>query len=162
LTFSPGKERHCEGAVAESFEGVLFPLADWLNCLEREITAPDPWVTISEYSTLAKISPATDTPNTPFTYPELEAIWKGLTAIQSTLLIHAGESRTQQALVNSQMEFLIESSKRMGRKDWLLIAIGSFVRIASAMCLSPEIDRHIFEQLRDAVNGIIHIAPLLA
>ena len=162
LSFSPGKERLREEMFSRSFENIVFVLADWLNCLEKEISAPDPWGAISEYSTLAQIAPAPDIPNTAFTYPELEAIWKGLTAIQSTLLIHAGESGTHQALVNSQIAFLIESSKRMGRKDWLLIAIGSFVTIASAMSLSPEIARQLFHQLQDAVNGIIHIAPLLA
>jgi len=160
--YQPGSERFNESELEPAFPQVCYDFARWLAYLDREITAPDPWTTMSDYSTLVEVAPATQAPNTPFSFSELEGIWKAMGAIQATLLAHEESAGDQQKLITSQIEFLIESSKRMGRKDWLLLAIGSLVTICSAMSLSPDVARQIFHQLRDAVGGIIQLVPMIA
>ena len=159
--YSPGQETPLEEGPAGDWNYTCHTFAQWLSFLSREMETYDPWEQLAEYSQLVEVSPARDMPNNAFTFPELEGIWKGLTAIQATLLEHAGNSAERQQFITGQISYLIESSKRMGRKDWLVLAIGTFVGIVSNMALSADVTHQIFNQLKDVLAGFVELIPRL-
>jgi len=157
IRYAPGEQYEEERFDSRQWSEASECFHGWLESLRTELNTPDPWDDVAKFSAIVPFSPAQDNPNTAFSYQETQAIWKALGAIQQTLLNEAHDSEEHQALIETQIGFLVESSKTMGRKDWLVIAIGTLVTIAVAMSLSPETGKAIFHILEQAVAGAVHL-----
>ena len=90
-------------------------------------------------------------------FGEIEKVAKA--EIRQLLLEQVQDSQPNVHLIDAELKSLIESSKRMGRKDWFNLAIGTLINLAIAIALPPEITRQAFEILRDALGGIVDFLP---
>lgn len=157
IDFSPGDQHAQEHAETSAWSEVQNEFNYWLINLAREINTPDPWRDLAKYSTAVPIVPEPETPNTPFTAPELQGIWKALGHIQEQLLNEAGGNKSHRKLVESQMKFLIDASERMGRKDWLMLAIGALAGVFTTLAIPAEAAGSILQILKGAVAGAFHL-----
>jgi len=124
--------------------------------LKREIDAPDLWNSISQGTDLID-SAASDTPNTPFTPDEKKYILSGLNEIkQYFLTAHKLDSE----LVEGRINYLIEASERLGRKDWKNLLLATLISIIVSAAFPPEMVRELFIFVGTVLRQILE-TPLL-
>ena len=56
--------------------------------------------------------------------------------------------------IEERLDEAAEASKRMGRKDWLLLFSGIIFTLIIAGTVTPDVADHIFTA---AINGLIHL-----
>ena len=63
--------------------------------------------------------------------------------------------------LNEQIDYLIEASSRIGRKDWLMIAASSIITIVVTLSLDTTKGRTLFELFRAALSALGFGSPLI-
>lgn len=157
LSFSPGEQTVTDSGICQTWQNVTSRFSDWCRYLLRELNTPDPWENLAHVAHAVPFAAATNAPNTPFSFPELEGIWRALSHIQGQLLVEHAPTEQQREYVKGQIHFLVESSKTMGRKDWIILAIGALVGFVQSLALSPDQAQALFHNFGDAVRGIVHL-----
>lgn len=141
-------------AACSTFETIEAHLGAWLNSAvstfsreEREESAPDLWAQLD-----AAIG-GTDTDNTAFS-PE-ERLY-----LADRLRRFGGEVRERQLLPSAQnnvllerIEYLIRASNRLGRKDWIVAAIG----VLAGFALQSELASNVARQLLQSIGAAVHL-----
>ncbi|GAH49331.1 unnamed protein product, partial [marine sediment metagenome] len=153
IVFSPGSGRPVEkNLVAPEWESIPPYVSQWLAELKREVEEPDLWAHISEYRLPEGATPRDDTSNKPFAAFEVEQIEKSIREIGIFLREHYGESEG----IEGKLDYLIEASKRMGRKDWLNICIGTLVTLGVTQAIQGEHIQHVWNLIRAALKGVVY------
>jgi hypothetical protein len=93
-------------------------------------------------------------PNEPFSKPEIDKITKGLQEVRAYLSEHIKSSKQHTDFINERIEYLIDSAKRLGKKDWFHILIGVFSSIITALALSPEEGKAIWKIFRESLRAL--------
>lgn len=132
---------------------------EWLNNLKQEIEAPDLWELAHEENNLLDSVGKTSTlENTPFSEDEQLLISSKILEIGNFLINTQGLNVHQQQTVKKQLEYLVDSSKRLGRKDWMNIGIGALFSLAMQLYLPAEPSRqllHMFSTFfRHLISGL--------
>ena len=149
------KVTECETSATwpEQFEFVK----RWLASLKRETESPDLWGAISKEARILESAASSDSSNAPFTLEEKAYILQGIDEIKQYLLT---AHKLDPELVESRLNYLIESSERVGRKDWLNLLISVLVGIVISAALPPEATRELFRFVGTVLRQIIN-TPLL-
>jgi hypothetical protein len=155
--FSPGRERCIEQLAMGSWLDQLVVVGSWLKYLTRELTQPDLWSDLSKYHLMQGEILTADIGNEPFTVKEAEQLSEGIRKVRAYIAAEFTLSADQQDLVNEKLDYLLEASKRQGRKDWFHTSIGVIISLAATMAFSPEQTKNIWSILKGAINGIIYI-----
>lgn len=112
-------------------------LDEWLQAVRHEDEAPDLWNVVQGERALADAAAET-TDNAPFTPQERTEISKRLEEIREYLVEARQIEARQAAIVNGQLAYLRSAADRVGRKDWLNIALSVLVGITLYLALPPE------------------------
>ena len=106
---------------------------------------------------MARVSASDD--NRPFSVDEL-------TRIESTLDRLLSEFQEQQRLDQAQFSILqigIEDMKRastrIGRKDWMLLAIGTLLTIMVPAAFPPDVANAVFQTVMSGASWVISATP---
>lgn len=110
----------------------------WLQFLHREIDAPDLWAGVGQERALANAASSAETDNKPLNPTEKQLASESLKAIKATLLSMQQFDVRQAAIIDNQFKHLGEAVGRVGRKDLLLLTLGSLVTIIVALSLTQE------------------------
>ena len=153
---SPGDQTLIQVQNANSWQTQVKFFAHWLSSLRRETESPDLWGAISQEAQLLE-SAASDASNVSFTVEEKLYIVQGINEIKQYLLT---AHKLDPELVESRLNYLIESSERVGRKDWLNLLISVLVGIVISAALPPEATRELFSFVGTVLRQIIN-TPLL-
>lgn len=154
--FSPAAEVEFNTVKFGDFNRQLTGFVDWLNWLRRETEAPDLWGAISQEANL--ISATSDTDNTPFSADERVYIRSGLNEINQYLLT---AHRLDPELVEGHLKYLVESSDRLGRKDWKNLLLATLVSIVMSGVLPAESVREVFMFVGTVLRQILTTSLLL-
>jgi hypothetical protein len=157
--FSPGDNKLVMETYPGSWEGQLSYFRSWLTFLKREIQQPDLWVELAKYQLPPGEQISIEIANEPFTTQQVDQIAEGVEKIRKYLEVEFDLDTQQKALVNEKLKYLLEASKRQGRKDWLHTSIGVIFTIATGLALAPEQAKAIWNILKVAVSGIIQLIP---
>lgn len=111
----------------------------WLEQLKKEVDAPDLWATIGQEKALSTAASSANLDNRPFTAAEQSLIATKLDEIKGYLLESQEFAAEQAENVERQFAYLGESSRRLGRKDWLNALIGALVSQAINLAVPPEV-----------------------
>lgn len=114
----------------------------WLKKLVQEVAQPDYWEHARTESVLAPHFDAS-TENTPFSAPEVERIRSAIGDLKQLLNSQNELSATQQEYIDARLQHMEEAAQRLGRKDWLALAVGSLSSIAIGAALAPEAARNL-------------------
>jgi hypothetical protein len=152
--FSPGETKHTDTQFPGSWDLQIDYFKDWLSYLKREISSPDLWSKIDKENILAKgVTESED--NLPFTSMEFEKIQVSLNEIKEYILKTQSLSQNDVKFLETRISYLEESSKRLGRKDWISILIGVLANIIIGLALAPETAKELFKITSDALNWLL-------
>lgn len=131
LIFSPGRGFITEGTDFTDWISALAYVNLWLDNLKREVEIIDNWDSIIngsiDYTKIRFES------NTKFSDNELADIQKRLKEMQTKLLEMQAFDQESVKIINNNFDYLNESSKRVGRKDWVLLFIGTIITFAPSI-----------------------------
>jgi len=146
-----------------SWENLLPFIERWAQIVNDELNTPDPWKALPGVATSAEVAVATTVANTEFSHREAEQLAKGLNEIKELFLGAVKDTSEHNALIEERMQVLLESTKRMGRKDWATLAIGTIVTLGVQLALPPDVVKQAFEILKQSLSGIVQlISPIIA
>jgi len=156
-TFSPASERESGAQRFGGFSSQLSGLAQWLGWVKRETESPDLWGAISQEANLIE-SATSDMDNTPFTADEKTYILSGLNEIKQNLLT---AHKLDAELVEGHIKYLVESSDRLGRKDWKNLLLATIVSMVMSGALPSESVREVFMFIGTVLSRILKTQLLL-
>ncbi len=99
----------------------------WLQELRKEVETPDLWASVGQERALANAAASEGVDNKPFTPVERQIISASLKEIKARLLSMQQFDSRQAAIIDNQFKYLDEAGQRMGRKDWLMLSVGTMV-----------------------------------
>lgn len=122
------------------------------------LVIPDLW---AEFE-LSSGSPSEDQAlqNTLFSSEEQNRVKETLSEFEEQIKTRKVLSDEQANLLHERIEYLVESSKRLGRKDWLAVAVGALVGFTVQAGLTSETAMQILQLAGEALRWIAH-SPLL-
>ena len=100
--------------------------------------------------------------NTPFSATEQQRISDNLRELKEYMIANLHLTASGQSFVEARLSYLEEASRRMGRKDWIIITVGVLVTIAVNLALPPETVRELFRVATDFLEWLLHEVPLLS
>jgi hypothetical protein len=158
--YSPGEDRLEAEDYPGPWELQLEYVRRWLASLKTEIESPDLWAAITEPSGLVAAVADTGDDNGPFTHAERARIASSLEEIKQYLLSTQTQTSEQRAFVNARLDYLESAAHRLGRKDWITLALGVMTNIVIGVALNPEAAREMF-RLAGQVLAWLQRAPHL-
>jgi|ERR1017187_3812889 hypothetical protein len=136
LEYSPAKRTISDKRIFTKDSERVAIFRKWLRLLKRE-TVPDMWGSL-EKTALTKAVSSSALDNRPFTPAEQNLIAARLDEIKAFLLEGEQFNAARAEYVNQEFEYLKESSRRFGRKDWLRVLLGVLIGQAINLALAPE------------------------
>ena len=150
-SFSPGLKELSERANFLSWGDLLLFFEQWLASLAAEIE-PDLWETLSSEEEITNLSTSND--NSPFQPSERVKIAEVLGAIRSHILVNSDLHDEQVALLDARLSYMQEASERLGRKDWINLALGASLSIVTGLALDPDTARAAMQLLAEAISWL--------
>ena len=127
----------------------------WLNesvklHLEEQVM-PDLWNQLEPGKTGADLL-LHDLDNSPFTEHEHSRVQESLLRVLREVRSHNVLTSEQIELLEERLEYLIESSARLGRKDWLICVLGAVFGLVLQAGLTGEAGRYVSKIVWQAVE----------
>jgi hypothetical protein len=152
--------------VAGTWEERLGHFRQWLQTVsqyERFInheyeSTPDLWKILTA---LSDESISSHIENVPFTAPEQEYIGRELRRIADTVSKEHNLTEAQFTHLNQKVDQIIESSNRIGKKDWTMVVVGSLLSILSSAILPPEAAQAFVMSFIQAMQPLIESVTAL-
>jgi hypothetical protein len=149
--FSPGFQNIEQRESATFWLEQIKIFKEWLKLLSREVNIPDLWSELpSDSKLIESTSEATD--NSKFNAEEKEAIKKGLEEIKKYLLT---AHKLDLELIEGQLKYLVESSERLGRKDWKNTLIAVIFSIIIQGGIAGHNAQEIFQFVWTVLNTVL-------
>ncbi|MDP1990660.1 MAG: hypothetical protein Q8K00_06505 [Syntrophales bacterium] len=96
-----------------------------------------------------------DIANTPFEPDEVERILGSITSIQEAVTQRSDITPEQQDYINRKLDEVIDAATRVGRKDWINLAIGTLTNVVVNVGLGSVPARFIFQAMGDALSWLV-------
>ncbi len=153
--FSPGDGKHEENQGAEKWEQVRPFVHYWLARLKQEVSQPDLWASIgTEKALVVNVQPGTS--DEPFNQDEIKRIENSIEEIKRYLASTQNLTAEQLRFTNARLTYLAEAAQRMGRKDWVLLAVGTLTNIVIGAAFAPPAAHELFRVAGEMLNWIVH------
>lgn len=153
--YSPGKElRENAEFKLRGWAQQLGVFSLWLNYMKREIETPDLWAAVSQEPQLAIAASEPGASNAPFTQTEVLEVARQLGEIKEFLFTTQHFDEAHRQFVTDRLNYLKGASERMGRKDWLNVALGVFASLAMQAGLNSDAARELFRFAASALSSL--------
>lgn len=93
--------------------------------------------------------------NAPFESDEITRIVASLDEVKNAARQHPAVSLEQAEFINRKLGEMAAASRRMGRKDWVNLAIGTLVNAIVAGSLGPDVGRFLFQSVNQALSWLL-------
>ncbi|MBI5922153.1 MAG: hypothetical protein HY847_10985 [Betaproteobacteria bacterium] len=143
------------------WEKTLRTFKTWVSIIAREHSEPDYWA-ISQQEKNLIAERIDDLENLPFSSTEILRISSAIRELKEHLLANGTQSAKQIEFISTRLQHLEDSSHRLGRKDWITLAMGTLTNIAVGVALAPETARDLLRTagaLLGWVVGNVHLLP---
>lgn len=158
-SFCPNEFGDKGGGEGEDWDSHLLFCDEWLTHLSEEVGQPNLWDEIEKFQTPPDLKPYGDIPNDLLNATEASHVSGIINQIREYLDQVISLNEEQHIFVNAQLDYLIQASKKQGRKDWFYTCIGVVVTIATGLALAPEQTKTIWQLIKTALTGIIQLYP---
>jgi hypothetical protein len=147
--FAPGSETHKEERNPGTWDYQLRYVGEWLGYLRRELDAPDVWSNIAA-------GPGLDagTSNAAFTPTELTVIAERLAQIEARIGEVKALQQGEAQYVHETLEYLRETARTEGRRNWFNMAVGVIFSIVLFLALPPELAGALFRFAVERLQGL--------
>lgn len=157
--FSPGETLLVETFSTYHWTIFLNYIRHWLSCLKKEINQPDLWERIKEFQLPSDIRLSDDQENSKFNYSEFTQIKEGLENLKGFFETQLTLESDQQKYVHEKIDYLVESSKKQGRKDFYYLLVGSLISIITTLSIGPEHGKAIWGIVKNMFLGLVKALP---
>jgi len=135
-----------------SWDGLIERVGLWLSDVKQDIETPDLWADLGRQRELLASASDQTLANTPFAPNEREEITEQLNEFRADVKAAFALSEQQSEDLDERVDYLIDATKHLGRKDWLNICIGSMFGYVLTVVLPPDASRHLFEMLAISIG----------
>ena len=137
VTYSPGDHHSIvnSNSLLPSWEPNLF---SWIDNLKEELETPDLWEELRKESTITDATNIPNELNLQFLPDEITRIRISVEGIYEHLIQTQQLNEAQNKYVKQRLDYLVDSSNRMGKKDWLNLGLGVLVSIILYLSLPPD------------------------
>jgi hypothetical protein len=149
--YSPAYQDREGSSTSLDWDAQLSLVDRWLAYLKREIESPDPWESITAETQIIEDANS-DTTNLPFTEEEKRSIISGMDELRQYLI---SNQKFATDLVEPKLTYLLESSNRVGRKDWLNLLFATMVALLMAAYAPPETIREVLSYAGQVFHVVI-------
>jgi hypothetical protein len=162
VAFSPGLraktevEEHAHNLGAK--QGYFMT---WLQRLRLEVDAPDLWAIAAAEQEMIEASQSDDLNNNSFTGDEKKLISAKLDDLKNTVLESQSLNQDGAEFVEKQFRYLREAADRLGRKDWINIAITTFISIAISVLVDDRKRNWFLQAASEAFRWVWNARHLL-
>jgi hypothetical protein len=136
------------------WQAVIYRFRVWLDnirdCVDY-MNEPDLW---RELAAFKEILDETDFENTPFTSTDQTAITARIEQVKEYIRTSGELTSEQISRVEARLDHAEEASKRIGRKDWLMMVTGSILSLVLGDTITPQAAGHILTLLG---HGLGHL-----
>jgi hypothetical protein len=132
----------------------LSRLQGWTGFLAREVLSPDLWEAAKTGGELPGMSGNPNLENTLFTLSEQVYVSQQLEEIKKFILKTEQIQENQERFLQERFDYFDESSKRLGRKDWLNLFMGALLGTVINLAIPPD---KINELFRFAGTALGHL-----
>lgn len=155
----PGRESRREEGEGALWSHVLEMYEHWLEAVKYEVSAPDLWSELRAGRPVSPVDRIDD--NTPFTAPEQRYLAGQIDNVLESVLATPELSGTQAAQIREDLGYLKEALRRSGRRDWVLLVLGTVVNQAITYALPAETVNAIWHKMVPILQSISHLASKL-
>lgn len=131
----------------------------WLFAVELDIDTPDLWARLEREAELLGAVSDEAIENTPLTPAEQGEIEEQLRELKDYVNRTHSLSDPQTQLLEDRLNYLAAATRRVGRKDWLLLAAGVMLSYVLEAALPPEAARDILGTLLRSIGHILGGGP---
>lgn len=153
---SPGISRLIENGgtdVFSAWDSMIGAASKWLESLKIEVSDPDLWENLPETSDSLWQASESDINDSMFTVEERKTIVQGIQEIRE-FAIETGMEAAEIKLLDGKLDYLVESSSKLSRKDWILVVSGTLLSIATSQTFDSSAAKAIFEIAGKAFNQL--------
>lgn len=158
--FSPGLDRAVESADSDDWDTQRALARHWVACLKRELDAPDLWGRLAGERALIT-APTDSAPNEKFSRGEINRVTASLVEIREYARSSLSLSDEQARVVEARLEYLQAASERMGRKDWMVLALGVLTNIVISAAFTPSAAQEFFRFAGQVLQWVLENQALL-
>lgn len=141
--YSPGKEKLIDREYPGSWSIQIYHFTEWISYLKREIEAPDLWGALQTEKNIINATVNTES-NDSFNDDDKEKIKSSLNEIKEFIYASNVLQASDREFVEGRFQYLIDSSERLGKKDWLNITLGVLINIILFLSLPSESAGELF------------------
>ena len=120
--------------------GYVFRWAEEVAYYEN---TPDLWTELQRAKEALTSGEAGALQNTPFTPAEQAEVSNQLREIKASLKENSELTTEQISRIEDRLDEAEKASRRLGRKDWLLLFSGTIFTLIVTDCLTPDVAQHI-------------------
>lgn len=140
--------------------GQLEAVKSWLSIVAKE-AAPDLWATAAGEPNLTASAMDDTEDNTLFSEDERVRISQSLNEILDYMRTAHQLEQHQLAAIEGRLRYLQQASERLGRKDWINMAIGVLTSIVVQVALPQDAARDLLRFAAKVLEWVIRSGPAL-
>lgn len=140
--------------------GLMQQLNLWLSQVRQDISTPDLWAQLQGQAKLLATISDEAIDNTSFTPEEQEEIAGQLRELRDYVTRRHSLSAAQARLLDEKLDYLVDASRRVGRKDWLLITAGAMLSFVLGAALPPDAVSDVLGTLLTSIGHVLGHGPL--
>jgi hypothetical protein len=153
--YSPGATSLVETQYPGSWVGQKAYALTWLRYVKREVALPDLWSVVFEEKALVEASMTANTDNTQFSKEEKLYIKDALREIREYIHKTNNLSEEQVRVVGDRFNYLEGAVERVGRKDWVNLALATMVNIILIVTIPPEPARELMRFAGQVLHSVL-------
>jgi hypothetical protein len=170
VTYHGGRHMLCCSPGADSPRDLFFfiPWTDlqvyfrgWLENLKRELVAPDLWATLRTQSALLRVAGREETENSHFSVEERNRIQASLEQIKNDMITTRMLAADQTQILAERLDYLVDASSRLGRKDWIVTAAGALIGVVVQAALSSNATTRLLQVADHALGWLVTLTVYL-
>jgi hypothetical protein len=129
----------------------------WAGFLAREVLTPDLWEAVRTGGELPGLSGDARLSNAPFTPKEQTYLAQQLKEIHQFVERTEQLQDDQKRFLEERFAYFEESSKRLGRKDWLNLLMGALLNTVINLAIPPDKINEIFHFTSTALSQLFSV-----
>lgn len=126
----------------------------WAKDVAQYVGTPDLWADLQGAKEVLGAGQHEAMENTPFTPAEQAEITRVIRQIKASLKENTELTAKQLSRIEDRLDEAEEASRRIGRKDWLLLFSGTIFTLIVTDCLTPDVAQQV---LMVTLHGLSHL-----
>lgn len=155
--YSPGKNIRIQRNYPGNWYEQTLYVKKWLIELKKVIEAPNLWDEIEKYKPTFSLQSIERLDNKKINKEEVVNISNALKSLENKIESEFQELKAEDInFIKSELQYLSEAGKRLGRKDWILLSIGQIVGIVWTLGLNPVQATLLWESVQELFKNFLN------